>query len=276
MRDASIRRAKSSPGRLARAHAKTPTSAPGQSRWTLWARGISSRYSMLQKRPPAIAMVLGRSAEFLQIVRRKTLRSVNLYPTINLSINNVLQTLYSSSERTLTAVGESTRDSRRKSLNGTPSYGLSMIRPTPISYLRASHRTQIGEENDRVVEIARSRPSLVRALQRLEARDQLLISTERIVQAKEELMSVASRVRARSSRVESRPQDRVPISARGASLVLRKSGQIHDPIDRSDVVDFRAKGIQQQQAVDVHSLTEEVIRRIDSKTTAWRERMGRI
>ena len=276
MRDSSTRRTKSLAGSLARAQAKTPTSETCESRWILWARGISTRYSILQKRPPAIAMVLGRSAEFLQIVRRKTLRSVNLYPTINLSINNVLRSLYSSTETKLTVIGDSTKDSNRKSLSMPTSDRTSTIRPAPISYLRPSRRTQIVEANDPVLEIARSRPSLVRALQRLETPDRLLISTGKIVQTKEELMSIASRVRTRSSRVESRPQDRLPISPRGASLTLRKSSHNQDLSERAGVVDFRAPGIQQQPTVDVRGLTEEVIRQIDSKATAWRERMGRI
>src|ERR1043165_864627 len=108
MRDSSTRRTKSLGASLGRTQARTPTNQTGESRWALWARGISNRYSILQKRPAAIAMVLGRSAEFLQIVRRKTLRSVNLYPTINLSINNVLRALSSPWGTKLAVIGDST------------------------------------------------------------------------------------------------------------------------------------------------------------------------
>ena len=277
MRDSNTRRTKSSSKVLAQA-TNTPIaqSERGESRWTLFAQGISNRYSMLQKRPPAIAMVLGRSVEFLQIVRRKTLRSVNLFPTINLSINNVLRPFYSSPDTGITVIGDSTKISNPKSRGLESNNRALPIPPIGFTHRKPSRRIHVVEANDEVIEIARSRPSLVRALQRLETPDRLLISTEKILRTREELMSVASRMRTRSSRVESRPQDRLPISTRGTSLVLRKSGQYRDAIDRSEVVDFRAPGIQPQPTVDVHSLTEEVIKRIDSKATAWRERLGRI
>jgi hypothetical protein len=276
MRDSNTRRTKSSSKVLARAK-DTPLaqSNRGESRWTLFAQGISNRYSMLQTHPPAIAMLLGRSAEFLQLVHRKTLRSVNLYPTINLSINNVLRPFYWLRESEGNVISDSTKVANLKSRDLASDNRALPIQPTEFTHRKPS-RTRVVEATDELIEIARSRPSLVRALQRLETPDRLLISAERILQTREELMSVASRVRTRSSRVESNPRDRLTISTRGASLVLRKAGQNRDETDRAEVVDFRAPARQPQPIVDVHSLTEEVIKRIDSKTTAWRERLGRI
>ena len=254
-------------------------------RWASWAQLFADRHGVLRNQSSRVAMVLNQPGAFVHLIRERWLRSVNLHPTLNLSITNVLRDLSAQSlDRGTGSRGDSTsapgrRNSSLRVVDGVPYYQL----PPSFSYAGSSSNDRDAaaasvhvRSNTRADIPARAFEfGLGRALRRLNNPNFATLNS-RVLEAQKERSVVAARVLARSSRMEVRPYDLVSFATRAPSLVFRRAIKETDPLDQWDSTSVRAHPTQSAPAMDVHSLTEEVIRRIDSKATAWRERMGKM
>lgn len=237
-------------------------------RWQKWARFLGSRHCASERIAGFTRMILARRSLVERILRERWLSSINLYPTLNLSLPQRLQLFQNFHARS-----EEVTNPGRSSNNAAA---------------RHSRAEQIALKHYR------------QGFQPLVAKDQ------KMSRAQHDSEAPLRRVFLRSTTVEPFQRARVPTSLPAESSdttqrIIRNSRKLEQRVWRSntdapllvvkqtmpstltgyedkclDDDGPRTRGTREPfSEMEVDELTNQVIRQIDRRTTAWRERMGK-
>jgi len=264
--------------------------APLQSgRWSRWAQKIAGRHRTL-------ASIWGASGlEFIdhrtgsqvvnRIVSQRWLASMNLYPRIQLSLQKVFARIPALSERVIVP-GRDLRETRRNPLappanvpetaiyKGWPRFEYSTA-AAPARSREPHYQNSNRDSKPNPVEISRATAPLVRVFRRLESEDDLFVTRMGGRSIEETGVATTQRIVRNCLRVEERSvRSFVP-----APAVVYKQSAPHVEISARDLDGVLPEPMPrpaQAPFINVDELTSHVIREIDQRTTAWRERMGKI
>jgi len=225
-------------------------------RWSSWAASFASRHGAVNPHGSRASMILAAKGVVAQIFRERWIRSINLYPSIRLAARQIIASIRSTDqilmpfERQSIQSGRTARYQESLHPRGYASAVLLPDRFLPLA--RVFRRSSDSDDFSRV----------------------------RIAQNKELVFATTRRIIENTQRVEDGLARSIAASR---SMVLKQNGPSAASTKGSDVADdLRASGhpetalARAMPAVDVNELTDQVIRQIDQRTTAWRERMGRI
>lgn len=251
------------------------------SRWTAWARALAGRHGRRGERVDGLALELARPRALAKTVRQRWIVSSRLVePRISLAIHPVLRASFWRGG-VVEKVLESTRTTRTE-------------RTYTDEHFRATERLRESREHgiERLREVERvlsARPALQTVFARLREPGRLLdgrlVREERLAEAPALARSLAARVRReekplpggtparvlRESSVSSPEERRAPSSARGAEpgetppRPLPGWGSPAAP---------GAFAVPTAPPINVEALTDQVMRQIDRRVGAWRERTG--
>jgi hypothetical protein len=291
---------------LQRGRSRPPTLTTTAGRWSMWARSIKARHGLVAARQRHISMTLFRPSYSLNLSsRRWQMNAWSLFPRINLTVAPLLNRLSPQSfikRRVETAQSLAARESNRRvevmrpfgtkimqspgAQFGTSAQGryAEPVRAAQLEWARAVLFGQRKVNERRVDERMASREvvPLSRVFKRAEwGEAQRHRQTTALVR---EPLGLAQRVKEEKRRVEQQ--------ARGATVMQQRTqprpesferDEANSPNERrrsggfdlaSDAMAAAARAA--PPALNVQQLTDEVIRQIDSRIVAHKERMGKL
>lgn len=243
-------------------------------RWSRWAESLASRHGAISRAGAPAPMTFAASGVVARILRERWISSINLYPTVRLSVRQILGQIPHFSGPTLNRL-------RNEILQADQPPRMSVIGAGQQTiYRRRPISARFAEGIREPRHVARPGGSpLDRVFLRLNGADDLLHSRGRIALAQETVYATTRRIIENAQRTEGRTAR----PAGGPSFVFKRTAPSSMAVDRSELSDepgfagqragHLSRGL---PAVDVNQLTDQVIRQIDQRATAWRERMGKI
>jgi hypothetical protein len=219
-------------------------------------------------------MTFAASGVVARILRERWISSIKLYPTVRLSVRQVLGQISRFSGPTLSWLRSEVL------LAGQPPRLSEIGAGQQTIYRRGPISAQLAEGDREPRRVARRDGSpLDRVFLRLNGTDDLLPGRGRIALAQDTVYATTRRIVENAQRVEGRTAR----PAGGPSFVFKRTAPSTMAVDRPELSD--EPGFAGRRAghpsrgfpeVDVNQLTDQVIRQIDQRATAWRERMGKI
>lgn len=266
--------------------------------WTEWVRFLIERYSSIHLRYGRPTMIhLQRGGPIYRISQRWEYNAWKYYPKIELAIGLILQTIGNYS------VGNKEAEVKKQSHNKPVAYNRSDFSPAKLSYLfDMSHKKEDRTETDylagektQALSIPENTPpsALNQVFARVNKRNKLNLFSETLIQG--ESNRILRRLVHRSRRIEediygklidsvlmtSKPTrpDMVPDmivvrEQKDFSLVRTEGAEMELP-DRTRGNAGVGAQVTSQPQINVEQLTEHVIRRIDHRIRAHRERRGK-
>jgi hypothetical protein len=264
---------------------RRPQTAARGSRWSAWAGALGRRHRRRDERVEGLAFELARPRALARAVQHRWIVSSRLVqPRIHLAIQPVLRGAFW--ERESLSLREVERTERTEKTAGAE-------RTFKTERIVKTARTQ-GEPGERFREIERTfsaRPSPRAALQRIferlrEPGRALGRPVERAAEAPALARSLAARGRReerplpggpparvlRESPASAPGERRAPSSARGADP--REPWATQAPGWGNLGVEMKGFAMPAPAPIDVAALTDQVMRQIDRRVGAWRERTG--
>lgn len=262
--------------------------------WTGWVRFLIARYSSIHLRYGRPTMIyLQRGVPILRISQRWEYLAQKYYPKVELAIGLILQAINNYSRENKEA------EAKRQSYNKPVAYISSDFSPAKLSYLfdmsyKKVDRTETdysaGQKTRALSIPEKTRPSgLTKVFARMNKSTNLNLAGETLIQG--ETNRILRRLVHRSRRIEEeihgKPIDGALMTSRPARpdmVVVR---------EQKDFASVRREGAQKELAqstrgdagvgaqvtsqpqLNVEQLTEHVIRQIDHRIRAYRERRGR-
>lgn len=279
---------------------RPPSLAKTAGRWGVWARTIAARHVLVARQHRGGAMTLYAPSYALHLSsRRWQLNAWSLFPRVNLTVAPLLNRLAPESFLRRRAASATARAefaagrggdaaSQRGAAVGTPARGRDAGPARP---------TQWPPENGLI--LARRETGGRRVVEQTEARE--VIPLSRVFRRAELGESEAGRqqtaalvggLRGLARRV-TEERRRVEQQARGATVMQQRAQPRHKGFERGDEADashgrLRPGGFDPARdapaaaaraappALNIQQLTDEVIRQIDSRIVAHKERMGKL
>ena len=282
---------------------------PGRPRWSEWARSLIERHWLATARRGAEAMTFARPAILTRLLHeRRIISTFQLFPKINLSIQPILrETIYRERERFQMyreyrpfAPQNPSPDGGRAGdyISGSPVTDrtvpavqriLAIERSIELIRNSGKRAASPGEKDrdasstgDFQPDARISRSPMQLAFQRFEAGDDYLQSRRGYERIQRNVEALAFRVARRAQREERKPEVPPTMIARQSSPAIqstssetaieRRQASLPDTIDLQT---FPRRGAAQSLDLNVEQITERVLREIDHRATAWRERMGK-
>jgi hypothetical protein len=206
-------------------------------------------------------MIFAGRAVVERILRERWIESVNLYPTVRLSVRQILRQISQFAGSMLIPFDQLSSPRWLRSADGRNSIG------------SAAH---LGDDQSATTSWRPGYPPLARIFVRLNDADGLSRSRSRTTLLQDELSETTRRIIENTQRIEER---NARLLARSSSLVFRQpqpSVISVNETQRSDDLKSARERERGLPSFDVDELTNHVIRQIDQRATAWRERMGKI
>jgi len=241
----------------------------GIDRWSRWAISLTRQHRTVGRFGSSVAMIFASPAFVERIIREQWLRTANFYPSLRLSVRQILGQINRLSDNPTSLPQDSPLNFVRaprlpeqitKSRN---TEGLS----SASLFLRTDHQATI--QND-----YRYLP-LTRVFVRFNEADDLSQRRAASILAQQSLSTTYRRVKETHQRIE----DLIFRVKAGVGVVFKETHRSEPSINQHQWNDdLRASSEKESLApvIDVNTLTDQVIRQIDQRATAWRERMGRI
>jgi hypothetical protein len=232
-------------------------------RWSRWAGLLASRHRAISRVGARASMIFAASGVVARILRERCIGAINLYPTVKLSVRQILGQIPSRSGETLMPLSHEPFHLARAARSADRTYPATSA-ANSLEARRSAGPSELGY-----------RP-LDRVFLRLNGADDFSPGRARTALLQDALDATRRRVIKNTQRLE----DRTARSGSGASaFVFRQTTPTNMPVNTSDWADDRQDTRGRERAlpsVDVDALTDHVIRQIDQRATAWRERMGKI
>jgi hypothetical protein len=252
----------------------------------MWAQRLADRRRLLAGFWTSSAMhfleLRGESTTVNRVIRQHWTSAIALFPRLKLTLRNILGGVFSFSEHwpAQKTSGDSDRQSvptginRRGSLSYTGGprfeYSAATLRNDhPVSRSENGYAIQPGFRN------GKSSAPLDRAFRRIETDEDMSLAWRRIALTPDALVATAKRIVASGNRTE----ERAAFPWNASSTLIHKQAAT-SPQAATAGPDSFAEELSpvapKTSTIDVDELTSQVIREIDKRATAWRERMGRV
>ena len=251
-------------------------------RWTNWARALTERHErIMRRRGPLVMTLLEPLRMAVSISQRRENFSLSVFPRIRISIGPILQQLGREEFQSLLQKSSLTAVGNHQALRSEPGPArfVSFIYNTNQNATVSNGATRNFSESNAVTDQRRELTELLhspvaRLFARTQRSDQAVTWLKKLL-VQNESKTIAERVVQEYSRVEHR---------RHRELVIRKQTA------PAAVTHAQPSALEQQFAperahnrfwpekppeINVEQLTEQVIRKIDNRITAYRERLGR-
>jgi len=252
-------------------------------RWTEWAQSLSGRHRRVSGRLGSPALILAeRASAALNISRRVERHVRQISPRIHLSVSAILREVVARSERTVFANPETRRTA---SSSAEREAAVTEARAVVHADALAGPLLRVFRRFDQVEKIAMGRPSLnAPAIEELR---------RRVVEERERV-EMRPRAEAMTRWRMDAPQTQAAVRAGapadeisgGASMVFNRQAKADQSLARQSVA--QAAGARDeaerwpsfarpmaQPQINIDQITDQVMRRIDHRIVAHRERMGR-
>ena len=250
------------------------TARRGPDRWTRWAGTLAAKHRASNRARALTSMIFAASRLAARIVRQRWFGSINIYPTLRLSVRQILAQLPSSSGESLKVLGDECLQPARLLHSSDPRAHQELIHRREWI---APHLAERAREQRQFVQ--RENSPLGRAFLRVTGPEDFPRGRGHISVAKETVYATTRRIMEYTRRIE----ERTARSALSTSLVFKQPAPSTLPANGHELPDDSRLAAHLESAisrgfpaVDVNELTDQVMRRIDDRATAWRERMGKI
>jgi hypothetical protein len=275
---------------------KEPRHSPAD-RWTSWARSITERHERLTARQGFLIMTLAEPVRMFTLINQRWERfALAVFPRIQVSIGPILQALAGRQFRPVPAVQTALAFPRVTALeNGSmlSGHGASAISHQPEPRLFATSMASSRLEAAGAQRITRHSPSEsglvaeegpvlndfsespLRALfARMRRRDPGVVLRKLLFENESE--AIAQRVFREHLRTEERGRSSMVVRRQATSGAAVEERRVEMESQYASAAKTRAPSwADKPPEVNVEQLTEQVIRRIDHRITAYRERLGR-
>ena len=251
-------------------------------RWTNWARALTERHERLMtRRSPLVMTLLEPLRMAVSISQRRENFNLSVFPRIRISIGPILQQLGREEFQSLF---------QKSSLTAFGNHQAWRSEPGPARFVSFSYNTnqtatvsngttQNFSESNPVTEQRRELTELLHSpVARLFARTQRsyhAVTWLKKLLVQNESRTIAERVVQEHSRVEHRRQRELVIRKQTAPAAATQAQQSaleqQFASERANTRFWPDK----PPEINVEQLTEQVIRKIDHRITAYRERLGR-
>jgi hypothetical protein len=264
-------------------------------RWSQWARGLAARHrAIIRFGSPASLTFLDlrtESSVVTRIIRQRWISSINLYPTLRLSVQHLIEKLPGFSAQNTFLRTEVIRAGPASQAASSRSGQIPIFKQWPSALERASdpakrnysiaqfdlgRRARTGGFDQEIASSA----SLDRVFRRLQGTDEFSVGHVRTARVQETLQVIARRIIQSTQRLEERNgRSAVPPPPFAFKQTARWKETTPENDSSENPGDPGAREMSMRNGpplIDVDDLTEKVIHQIDQRATAWRERMGRI
>lgn len=251
-------------------------------RWTNWARALTERHErVMTRRGPLVMTLLEPLRMAVSISRRRENFGLSLFPRIRISIGPILQQLDREEFHSLIQKSSLTAVGSHQALRSGPGPArfVSFIYNTNQTATVSNSATRNFSEANAVTEQHHELTELLQSpVARLFARTQRsyhAVTWLKKLLVQNESQTIAERVVHEYSRVEHRRQRDLVIRKQSAPAAVTQAQQ--SALEQQFAPESAHNRFRPEKPleINVEQLTEQVIRKIDNRITAYRERLGR-